>query len=218
MKKIKSIVLIAIVIGMTIFLYRSHDENRDAYESYKQININKVLTIDEDYYYVYFYKKNCPYCEEIERTMRRFVMNKSNLYFVNMDEQDNVEGYDWKKFRENNDIDIGVFDSNENKTKYYDGESEEKYINTKETNSFGKLKRFEIVVADDGYLEKNKKAIKGHVYATNMVPEIDYQSVENSNVIPIAGVPTLLKIENGKVIEFHFDSVEIEPYVKRLLE
>ena len=66
--------------------------------------------------------------------------------------------------------------------------------------------------------KNNKNAKEGFVYASVQTPEIDYGSLspKEKNSIIIAGVPTLLKIKNKKIIDFYFDSVEIKPLLKSL--
>ena len=140
----------------------------------------------------------------------------SALYFVNMDEKSkDYKKFDWNKFHEENDIEIGKVKSN-GKIEYYEGESKEKYTKSKEKDEYGKTKRYEIKKADKEYLKTNKKARKGYVYASLETPNIDYYTLTSDDEVTIAGVPTLLHVKNNKVDKFYFDSVEIKPLMEKL--
>lgn len=213
MMVIISVVVIAVIIVANQFI------KTDPYKSYQHIETEEILNNDsDDSYYIYFYKTGCPYCEEVEDEIKGYAKAHSTMYFVNMDEEsDNFSKFDWDRFHEENDIEIGKVDE-DGKITYYEGETKGKYEDSKETDEYGKTKRYKIIEADEEYLETNKKARKGYVYASLETPDIDYYTVTEYQDIVIAGVPTLLHIEDNKITEFYFDSVEIKPFMEEISE
>ena len=215
----KKILIFIVLLFLLITFFFSHLINKtsnDPYKEFRNIDPNTSLVQLQDEYYVYFYKPSCKYCKEIQADVTKYAKNNNNIYFVNT-EKYNIQKYDWKNFNSKNDIEIGT--SKNGKTiNFYSGESKEKYINNTKKNKYGKTIRYDIVIADDNYIKNNKNAKKGFVYASVQTPEIDYGSLSSKekNSIIIAGVPTLLKIKNKKIIDFYFDSVEIKPLLKSL--
>lgn len=217
MKKKLPIVILLTAVVLVVYLFTSYSSESADYDEYDHISPRYTLLKNEDPYYVYFYKSDCPYCEDIEDEIKKFADNKNNtVYFVNTKQsKSDIIEYDWISLNSENDIEIGTSKDGEN-IEYYDGESEDKYLNCQELNEFGKIKRYKIVIADDDYLEKNRNAKKGYVYASLQTPEINYNDLYMGREPIIAGVPTLLKIEKSGVTEFYFDSVEIKPYLEEI--
>lgn len=217
MKKKLPIVILLIAVVLIVYLFTSFSSDRGDYDKYEHISPRYTLLKEGDPYYVYFYKSDCPYCEDVKDEIKKFADNKDNtIYFVNTKQSDSdIVEYDWSTLNSENDIEIGISKDGE-KIDYYDGESEEKYLNSQELNEFGKVKRYKIVIADDNYLEKNSNAKKGYVYASLQTPEINYDNLQTGNKPTIAGVPTLLKINKDGTTEFYFDSVEIKPYLEEI--
>lgn len=218
MKRKKLIVsVIVLVLAVLCGVYFLQDSN-DPYSDYDRISSRETLMKrDSDTYYVYFYKVDCPFCKEIESEIKSFADTDDNyVYFVNADDhKEDIKSYDWADFNTKNDIEIGKSQDGKN-IEYYDGESEEKYLNNTKTNQYGKVIRYEIKIADEDYMKTNKNAKEGYVYASIQTPEIDYSVLDVGREPIIAGVPTLLKIENKEVTEFYFDSVEIKPFLEEM--
>lgn len=190
--------------------------NKLGYQHIEKENLLNNQEEDGDSYYIYFYKVGCPYCEEVDDDIKEYARSHSAIYFVNMDEKSkDYKKFDWNKFHEENDIEIGKVKSN-GKIEYYEGESKEKYTKSKEKDEYGKTKRYEIKKADKEYLKTNKKARKGYVYASLETPNIDYYTLTSEDDVTIAGVPTLLHVKDNKIDKFYFDSVEIKPAMEKL--
>lgn len=218
MKRKKLIVLVIVLVLAVLCGGYFLQGSNDLYSDYNQISPREILMKrDSDTYYVYFYKADCPFCKKIESEIKSFADVEDNcVYFVNDDDYEkNIKSYDWTDFNTKNDIGIGK--SRDGKSiEYYDGESEEKYINSTKTNQYGKVIRYEIKIADEEYMKTNKNAKEGYVYASIQTPEIDYSALDVGREPIIAGVPTLLKVENKEVTEFYFDSVEIKPLLEKI--
>ena len=221
-KKTLKMLIICIIGILVVALVNTFKKDSDPYESeqvYKHIEKENLLNNPEeegDFYYIYFYKVGCPYCEEVSDDIKEYVRSHSTMYFVNMDEKSkDYKKFDWNKFHEENDIEIGKVKSN-GKVEYYEGENKEKYTKTKEKDEYGKTKRYEVKKADKKYLKINKKARKGYVYASLETPDIDYYTLTSEDEITIAGVPTLLRVKDNKIDKFYFDSVEIKQIMKQL--
>jgi len=225
-KKTLKMLIICIIGILVVALVNTFKKEGDPYEStqklsYQHIEKEDLLNNpaeDGDSYYIYFYKEGCPYCKEVEDDIKEYVSGHSTMYFVNMDEKSkDYKKFDWNKFHEENDIEIGKIKSN-GKIEYYEGESKEKYTKSKEKDEYGKTKGYEIKKADKEYLKTNKKARKGYVYASLETPNINYYTLTPEDEVTIAGVPTLLHVKDNKVDKFYFDSVEIKPALEKLIK
>ena len=199
-KKTLKMLIICIIGILVVALVNTFKKEGDPYEStqklsYQHIEKEDLLNNpaeDGDSYYIYFYKEGCPYCKEVEDDIKEYVSGHSTMYFVNMDEKSkDYKKFDWNKFHEENDIEIGKIKSN-GKIEYYEGDKE--------------------------YLKTNKKARKGYVYASLETPNINYYTLTPEDEVTIAGVPTLLHVKDNRVDKFYFDSVEIKPALEKLIK
>lgn len=207
-----SLILIGIAFGA---YYKVSSDN--PYNNFKNIKVSEVLQQNDDDYYVYVYMKDCYYCNLIKEEVFKFAESHDNVYFIDLNKvkSNEREVFDWEKYNTEHDIEIGT--SNDGKTiDYYDGESENKYIYSKEVNKFGKKKQYEIKIADNDYLKTNKNAKLGKVYAKEIIPEIDYSKYKSGEKLMLAGAPTLLHIDKGKIDNYWFDSRDISEYIKEV--
>lgn len=185
---------------------------KDAYYSLNCIKNKDVFSQKEEAYYVYYYKKDCPFCERLENLIMQLDQSEETLYIVDMGKNQNTKSYDWKKHHMEEDKEIGIINL-DNSITFYSDENEEKYQIQTERNKFGKVKAYEIVEADEKYILENSNARIGYVYASIQTPEIDYENITNSADIVIAGVPTLLHIKDKKIDGFYFDAPEIAEHL-----
>lgn len=168
--------------------------------NYKHIGLQDSLTQDEESYYLYFYKSDCPYCAEVEDKILQ-LNEKETLYVLNCDQEENRGNkYDWTN--PIHDLKAIGFINEKGEKQFYDQESEEKYLNIDELNKYGNKIYYKI---DTDVDEEDKEII----HAKMITPEIDYSLVEKWEDITIAGVPTLLHVSNGKIDKFYFDSPDI---------
>ena len=216
------ICIIGLVIVVAVNMLKKPEDpfkssnNKLGYEHVEKEELLNNPKEDGDSYYVYFYKVGNQDCEEVKDDIKTYARSHSALYFVNMDEQSkDYKKFDWNKFHEENDVEIGKVKSN-GKIEYYEGESKEKYTKSKEKDEYGKTKRYEVKKANKEYLKSNKKARKGYVYASLETPNIDYYTLTSEDEVTIAGVPTLLHVKDNKVDKFYFDSKEIKTIMKKL--
>ena len=216
------ICIIGLVIVVAVNMFKKPSDpfqssnNKLGYEHVEKEELLNNPKEDGDSYYVYFYKVGNQDCEEVKDDIKTYARSHSALYFVNMDEQSkDYKKFDWNKFHEENDVEIGKVKSN-GKIEYYEGESKEKYTKSKGKDEYGKTKRYEVKKANKEYLKSNKKARKGYVYASLETPNIDYYTLTSEDEVTIAGVPTLLHGKDNKVDKFYFDSKEIKTIMKKL--
>lgn len=220
MKRKKLLLTIFIAIIAVAGLYFLTQKNRGPYSQFNHITTKGIFTQNvnnNEPYYVYFYRADCSDCSKIEDLISNFA-KENNVFFINTkeDSSDNkISSFDWSKFNTENDIEIGTVDKNNNIV-YYDGESKEKYTNCTETNQFGKTKKYEIVIADEKYLETNKNARIGYAYASLLTPEIDYSNLGIHSSVELAGVPTLLKIDGYSVEDYYYDVEDITNFINSL--
>ncbi len=205
---IVGIAIIVFLFGMYWLIYM-----KDPYTALDSIRNRDIFEQEEEEYYVYYYKKDCPYCVRIESLIMQLAESEEALYVVNMGKDQNTKSYDWNKMHTEEDKEIGILNL-DSSINFYAGESKEKYQNQTEKNQYGKIKRYEIVEADDKYLLENSNARIGYVYASIQTPEIDYEDITDADEIVIAGVPTLLHIKNGKIDGFYFDAPEIAAHLE----
>lgn len=211
MKNTKKTLLILATILLTIALLTILNSTieRDPFDKFDQILPQNSLQLDEESYYVYFYKPDCSSCKKIEQEIRGYAMSSSSFHFSNISKENSkFSSFNWEEFHKNNDIEIGVVNESGD-IEFYPNQSKEKYTLSSEKDTYGKVKKYEIIEADEDYLKKNTLAKKDHVYASLMTPNINYYDLTASDSITIANVPTLLHIQNGKVKAFYFDSDEI---------
>ena len=214
------IIGLVIVVAVNVFKKPSYpfqsSNNKLGYEHVEKEELLNNPKEDGDSYYIYFYKVGNQDCEEVKDDIKTYVRSHSALYFVNMDEKSkDYKKFNWNKFHEENDVEIGKVKSN-GKIEYYEGESKEKYTKSKEKDEYGKTKRYEVKKANKEYLKTNKKARKSYVYASLETPNIDYYTLTSEDEVTIAGVPTLLHVKDNKVDKFYFDSAEIKTIMKKL--
>lgn len=217
MGKIQKYILVfgIIIIGIIgILFWIVH--LKDPYASINHIKNKDIFRQNESQYYVYYYKKDCPYCMRIEDLILKLGNSEETLYIVNMGEDQKIKTYNWEKFHAENDREIGILNL-DNTITFYEGESEEKYLSCTEKNKYGKTKVYEIKEADENYLLQNRNARIGYIYASLQTPEINYDTVQKPEDIIIGGVPTLVHITDGKIDAFYYDAPEIGTYLREIL-
>ena len=56
-----------------------------------KINVDEIYTQEDNEYYVYFYQKNCPYCEDCFEVINEYISNPSELNLYVCDLTNNQE-------------------------------------------------------------------------------------------------------------------------------
>ena len=97
-KKLNKIIIIGLAIVMV----------NNPYNDFKNISINESLNQKDKSYYLYYYMKDCYYCNLIKEDMFNFAKKHKNIYFVDIDKYKNQRiKYDWESFNTKNDKEIG---------------------------------------------------------------------------------------------------------------
>lgn len=205
-KTLKMLVICIMVTAVVAVISQFRVTN--SYEDYQHIKIEDIFNNpDDESYYLYFYEVDNDDCEEVQDQVKEYARSHSTMYFVNLTEnEDSFKEFNWHTFHEENDIEIGTVENN--KIKYYEGESKTKYSS----------KQYKIIKANKTYLKTNKKAKKGYAYASLQVPNIDYSNINSAKDIPIAKVPTLLHIENEKIDKAYYGAKAIDSLMDKLNE
>lgn len=195
-----------------IVMWSSED---DPYENVAKISLADFFNQGQDDYYVYFYMVNCPYCNQVKDQMLSFAADAGNVYFVDylLAENRPTQKYSWAETCSKYNKKIGYIDDYGNKV-FLDGESEEKYLNMQ--NEYGKIMRFDFVTITPDNINSFPGASIGDVYTDVQTPEIDYYSMRSYEDILIAGVPSLFRVNEGRIIEFYFDSPEIAEFLNNI--
>lgn len=204
--------LIILILGIGIVIVNGVSVI-DSYPNIEKIKSSQLFDLEESDYYVYFYEENCPYCKEVKDRINQFAESGESIYAINYDNIFNrVNKYNWEEIEAKYNKKIGTVDEKGNKN-FLPGESEEKYLNSTETNQYGKVIRYQIIEITEDNVNQFTDLEIGDLYIEIQTPEIDYSAVAKAKDLIIAGVPTLLHIENGKIEEFYFDSIEIEEFL-----
>lgn len=201
-KRLMSIGIVLVVIVAIVFVNIFKDA-QGPYPKGKHIEINEILEMKDHYYYVYLYQSNDEESKKLEDTMNEALKKYDNLYFVNLDDQDDkFELFDWTTFHSENDIEIGQTINGQDT--FYPGESEEKYQNSEEVNQYGIMKEYSIVETDEDYKKVNKNAKDGYIYAKLITPEIDFKQCIADGKLILPGMPTLLVVWDNEVEDVQY--------------
>lgn len=86
MKKEK---IIKILICFVICTYLSSCSLIEEMFKTNEINIEDIFTQEENEYYIYFYKEDCPYCEAVEDIVNNLENSEVSLYRINLSINEN---------------------------------------------------------------------------------------------------------------------------------
>ncbi|MBB6713131.1 thioredoxin domain-containing protein [Clostridium gasigenes] len=224
MKKISSILISMVMIINFTFLNVSVnaaelENGGEIYDKIPSINFSQIFTQEDEEYVVYFYKNNCPYCIMIKPDLQHYAdkNNYKNVYTANMDNFENKHGwYDMKIHHERYDIEIGEIDANGNVV-YYEGESAKKYTNGDIKTEDGKVIDYRMFFADEANYEGYKKNAnvniqRNKVYAADFTKRIN---LKDNEAFKIIGVPTAIKVKNGKVSEYYQGASSVQNFFNR---
>lgn len=208
MKKILSLFLsTCILISFITCTVRA-----ESYDEVKKISTKDFYNQAENDYYVYFYYENCPFCNSVKSNMLKFADTFKNVYFVDYKKSENRrKSYDWESLMKKYNKIVGHVNA-QGEIIYKEGESKEKYKGLR--NDFGKEMSFSFEVVDEYNIEEFPESNIGDVVANVQTPEIDYYNIYAEEELIIAGVPSLLHIENGRIVNFYFDSNEISDFLE----
>lgn len=99
-KKVKIYAIFTILILIVLFALLTFVRTKDVYFELEKIHLKNIL--NQDYsgyegYYVYFYKKDCPFCKKLEEDILT-LNDKSKLFIVDTEKIYNkTKSYDWEK-------------------------------------------------------------------------------------------------------------------------
>lgn len=215
MNKKKIGIIIGIVVLIVGFMYyKKFDDN--PYHSFKNVSF-PFVSLDNEYY-LYVYQSHNEACEKIEDLVIDFA-DKHNVMFMSGNEKDgNVTLFDWKSFHEKNDIEVGVV-NDVGEIVYNEGQNAQMYLNSSEVNDAGKIKEYEIVVADEAYLKENSKAKLGYVYAKLLTANINDNFSSILRKINILDIPALFYINSDDdKQESYYGTEAIKEYINGLMK
>lgn len=162
-------VFFAVCVGAAIILFPKVKEETIAYSTSIEDLFEK-----KGHFYVYFNRKECPYCDNIGEDIKQF--KKENVvYEVDAEACKGTRNYDWDSHEKKYDVEIGEKDST-GKIVFYDGLNEnlikEKYppIN------------YKIIWANENYAALHEGKEAGKVYAISTHPSIKKRSYPKKNL------------------------------------
>lgn len=207
-KKRKGIV-VTVLIGiisavLLLVIYLSAMKAIDEIVPYRnnQSISEKEMFERKDHFYVYFYKRKCKFCNNIEDDMQTFCEN--NMVFVNDTEKmEGINDYDWIEHEQKFDVEIGIKEGDE--IMFYGNKTREII-----SQEYPPLK-YDILLVDSTYAELHNKT-ENHIYAISTHPNLTQDDFDNKITIP--GVPMLLEFNQGKVINYYFDDKEIIDHIQ----
>ena len=103
-----------ICVGAAIVLFPKVKEETIAYSTSIEDLFEK-----EGHFYVYFNRKECPYCENIEDDIKQF-KRENAVYEIDAEACKGTRNYDWDSHEKKYDVEIGEKDST-GKIVFYDG-------------------------------------------------------------------------------------------------
>lgn len=175
MKKKNIIISIAcsiffiICVGATIILFPKVKEETIAYSTSIEDLFEK-----EGHFYVYFNRKECPYCDNIEDDIKQF-KKENAVYEIDAEACKGTRNYDWDSHEKKYDVEIGEKDST-GKIVFYDGLDEnlikEKYPPI----------HYKIIWANENYAALHEGKEAGKVYAISTHPNIKKRSYPKRNL------------------------------------
>jgi hypothetical protein len=201
-KIIAALILGALMIQPAVIASAKEADNsqeetlvQQEFDKINKIEFGQTFKVGEPEYVVYYYMNRCGYCNSIKDEVMDFAsqLEYKNIYAVQMELSSNKSG--WYNMREHHakyDIEIGKIDKSGSVT-YYNGENEEKYLNSKDIT-------YEIVRTDSEHYEKYKKSNKNaqpdRVYAVDYTPRID---LTNTDSFKVEGTPTAIWVKDNKI-------------------
>ena len=182
MKKKNIIISIAcsiffiICVGAAIILFPKVKEETIAYSTSIEDLFEK-----EGHFYVYFNRKECPYCDNIEDDIKQF-KKENAVYEIDAEACKGTRNYDWDSHEKKYDVEIGEKDSTR-KIVFYDGLDEnlikEKYPPI----------HYKIIWANENYAALHEGKEAGKVYAISTHPNIKKEELSEKKFV-LGGVPT----------------------------
>lgn len=166
----------------------------------KEITSKQVLDRGGEYY-VYFQRKECPYCNNVKEDIIK-LSKKKRVYMVNTVKQgnENLKDYDWDLHQKKYNILIGEMKKGK---PIFNGNLTVENIQKK----YSPLK-YTIQIRVD---EKDKS--KEKIYAVLEEPVIDIANISSGNLV-IPAVPYLIYVNDGSVIEDYFGDTQILHFLK----
>lgn len=156
-------------------------------------------------FYVYFSRKDCRYCENIDADIKDFA-SRENVYTVDPELCKNIKSYDWDKHELENDVEVGRM-LEDGKIEYYN-DLTEKGIKEKYPPLY-----YKIVLANEGYTELHKGKEEGKIYAISTRPTLEDSDFQVDNFV-IPAIPILIEFNNNKVVNYYFDDKEIIDFLE----
>ena len=104
-------------VGAGIILFTKVKEENIAYSTSIEDLFDK-----EGHFYVYFNRKECPYCDNIKEDIKNFKQG-NEVYEIDAEACKGTRNYDWDSHEKKYDVEIGEKDST-GKIMFYDGMNE----------------------------------------------------------------------------------------------
>lgn len=222
-KTLITVLLVVLAVGLITVLGKKANKNKDPYERLfktfpeRKIDVNSLINQTTKHrYYVYIYRPDQKDCQALEKTVNDAISYKSNLYFINENENLNdINKFDWKAFNTQNDREIGKVVNG--KIVYNKGESASHYLKTTKKDPYGYKIVYKIQKYTKEYAKYNTNAKAGKVYARITRPWIDYSQYKKGK-LTLGGVPTLLEINKKKIVHFYYGNEEMKSIMKQWQE
>lgn len=195
-KKVKGLIFSAVVIclaGLLVMLIQTNEPK--AIKDIKKIAAQETYTQADKEYIVYFWQEACSYCKQIENVVLEYTKTgETPLYIVDMGDKENaVSWYDWQDHHNKYDKVIGRVE--DGKEILDDAININDFINDKDI-------AWSIQSRDDHKL-----------YAVHQTA-YENQMPKSASELEIAGTPTMLKIKEGKLVDYRVGVEEVAKLLK----
>lgn len=193
-------VFLIVCIGIGVILFPKVKEESIAYTT----SIEDLFEKD-GHFYVYFNRKECPYCDNIKNDMEKFKKTDTVLE-IDAEACSGTRSYDWDAHEKKYDVEIGEKDNN-GKIIFYDG------LNEKTIKEKYPPIHYKIVWANENYAAVHDGKEAGKIYAISTHPDVKEKDLRKDRFV-LGGVPTLVEFEDHQVINFYFDDKEIIDFLE----
>lgn len=193
--------LIFCFIAAYLFLLPKVKEEWNEKNDDSKMTIKEIINM-EGHFFVYFYKENCRYCDNIKDDIQEFAKNNT-VYYVDVESCDNLENYDWDNHAELYDVEIG---EKQDKLYFYDNLSEDEIM-----KKYQPL-LYKIVLVNEDNQKKYPNKQLGKIYAVATHPRLTNADFSEDGFM-MTGVPILVEFNEHNLQNYYFDDKEIVEFM-----
>lgn len=201
-----AILLVFIVFSISSFLYLLPKVKKELMKDVQDKNPVTGMLDTAEHFWIYFYKEDCRYCQNIEEDIQQFAKSEE-VHYIDV-ETFEATSYDWEQHGNKYDVNIG---EKQKDIIFYN------YLTSKDIKEKYNPLEYKIVLVteDNQYLYLDKEI--GKVYAISTHPQLDEHSFLGEQLV-LPGVPMLLEVKSRHIKKYYFDDKEIINFLESSTE